>query len=226
MDIDGFGKSYVESFYELGWVKDIADVYNLDYSAIAELEGFGERSAQKLREAIDKAKNNPIQKLLHGLSIHHLGKKASKLIAEKINSVFDLITWDEEMYTEIKDIGPKVAHNVSEYFKEEENISLLKRMESFGVNMKQTEEDKPIQFSLDAPFAGKTILFTGTLIQMGRKVAQELAEKNGAKNISAVSKNLNVLVVGEKAGSKLKKAQALGSVEILTEQEFIDRVSE
>ena len=225
MDIDGFGKSYVEKFYDLGWLKDISDVYNLDYRAIAELEGFGQKSASKLEASINKAKENSVQKVLHGLGIHHLGKKASKLIAEKLNSVFDLTSWQEDQYTEIKDIGPKVAKNVAAFFQVEENLEMLKRMETYGVNMLQKEEDKPIQFSLDAPFAGKTILFTGTFQQMGRKVAQEMAERNGAKNISAVSKNLDVLVVGEKAGSKLKKALALGTVEILTEQEFLDRVS-
>jgi len=87
--------------------------------------------------------------------------------------------------------------------------------------MTQTEADKPLEVSEDAPLAGKTILFTGSLQRMGRKEAQKLAEQYGAKNISAVSKNLNILVAGEKAGSKLKKAQALDTVEILTEDEFL-----
>ena len=99
--------------------------------------------------------------------------------------------------------------------------ALKAEMEALGVNLQQTEEDRPKAVSADAALLGKTILFTGTLQQMGRKEAQTLAESNGAKNISAVSSNLNILVVGEKAGSKLKKAQALGTVEILTEEEFL-----
>jgi DNA ligase (NAD+) len=105
MDIDGFGKSYVERFYDLGWIKDISDIYRLDYEQISGLEGFGKRSAENIKKAIDKAKNNPIQRLLHSLSIHHLGKKASKLIAEQISHVLELCEWPVERYLEIKDIG-------------------------------------------------------------------------------------------------------------------------
>jgi len=224
MDIDGFGQSNVERFFELGWLRNIADIYNLDYDAIANLEGFGERSASKLKVAIDKAKQNPIKRVLYSLSVHHFGKKASKLIAQDIDHVLDLRDWDLEKFTEIKDIGPVVAENVIEFFKNDNNIAMLQQMEDFGVNMKQTEADRPKAVAADAPLIGKTILFTGTLQQMGRKQAQTKAEEAGAKNISAVSSNLNILVVGEKAGSKLKKAQALGTVQILTEQEFIDLV--
>ena len=226
MDIDGFGQSYIERFHQLGWLKNIADIYNLDYDAIAELEGFGERSANKLKAAIDKAKGNPIHRLLHSLSVHHLGKKASKLLAAEIDHVLDLRDWDEEKFTEIKDIGPVLTENVIQYFSNPKNIELLQRMEALGVNMKQTEQDRPKVVSSDAPLIGKTILFTGTLQTMGRKEAQTKAENAGAKNISAVSSNLNILVAGEKAGSKLKKAQALGTVQILTEEEFLELIAE
>ena len=224
MDIDGFGKSYVERFYDLGWIKDISDIYRLDYEQIAGLEGFGKKSAENIKVSIDKAKKNPLQRLLHSLSIHHLGKKASKLIAEQINHVLDLCGWPVERYLEIKDIGPVVAENVKAWFSDQANIDMLHKMESYGVNLSQTEEDKPLQVSEDGVFYGKTILFTGTLQTMGRKEAEEMAAKAGARNISAISSNLNILVVGEKAGSKLKKAQELGTVEILTEEEFLEKI--
>lgn len=221
MDIDGFGRSYIERFYDLGWIRNMADIYRLDYSAIAGLEGFGDRSAQNLKSAIEKAKSNPIHRLLHSLSIHHLGKKASKLIAEHIENVMELKNWQYEDFIQIKDIGPVVAENVIQYFSDPQNLAVLIEMEALGVNFKQTEEDKPLSIADDAPLKSKTILFTGTLTKMGRKEAQELAEKAGAKNISAVSGNLDILVVGEKAGSKLKKAEALGTIEIMTEDEFL-----
>lgn len=224
MDIDGFGKSYVERFYDLGWLKDMADIYNLDYDKIAQLEGFGQKSAEKLKTSIEKARKNPIHKLLHSLSIHHLGKKASKLIAEQIHHVLDLQHWNREKFLDIKDIGPVVADNVMEYFSDESHIEMLRRMEENGVNLTQTEDDKPLEVAADGIFSGKTILFTGTLTSMGRKEAEELAAKHGAKNISAVSSNLNILVVGEKAGSKLTKAKALGTVEIMTEAEFVNAI--
>lgn len=224
MDIDGFGKSYVERFYEMGWLSDMADIYNLDYDKIAELEGFGIKSAEKLKTSINKARKNPIHKLLHSLSIHHLGKKASKLIAEQIHHVLDLRQWSREKFLDIKDIGPVVADNVIEYFSDDANIIMLQKMEGYGVNLTQTDEDKPLEVATDGIFSGKTILFTGTLTSMGRKQAEELAAKHGAKNISAVSSNLNILVVGEKAGSKLTKAKSIGTVEIMTEQEFVDAI--
>ncbi len=225
MDIDGFGKSLVERFYKEEFVKSLADIYRLDYESISKLDGFGKKSAQNLEKAINTAKTKPISRLLHSLSIHHFGKKASKLVAAEIEHVLELKNWTLENFTEIKDIGPVVAENVISWFMDENNVKLLEEMESLGVNLRQTEEDKPLIVDADAPLIGKTILFTGTLHQMGRKEAQSLAESAGAKNISAVSKNLNILVAGEKAGSKLKKAQALGSVDILTEEEFIKLIN-
>ncbi len=221
MNIDGFGKSYVERFYELGWLQTIADIYRLDYDAIAELEGFGRKSAEKLKSNIEAAKRNPIHRLLNALNIYHLGRKASKIIAEKIEHVLDLRNWTEEDFTSIKDIGPILAKEVIQYFSKEEHLAILQDMESLGVNMKQTDEDRPVEVAENAPFAGKTILFTGSLQQMTRKEAQQKAELAGAKNISAVSSKLDYLVVGEKAGSKLKKAEALGTVSILTEDDFL-----
>jgi DNA ligase (NAD+) len=222
MDIEGFGESIVERFYKLGWLHSIADIYRLDYDKIATLEGFGEKSATNLHNAIDKAKGNPLHRLLHSLSIHHLGIKASKLLAAEIEHVLDLKDWDEARFTGIKDVGPVLTHNVIRFFRDEKNVALLRDMEALGVNVRQMAEDRQRQVGADAPLAGKTILFTGTLARMGRKEAQAKAEDAGAKNISAVSSNLDILVVGESAGSKLKKAQALGTVQILTEDEFLN----
>jgi DNA ligase (NAD+) len=224
MNIDGFGKSYVERFHEMGWLRSIADIYRLDYEAIASMEGFGRKSADKLKVNIDLAKRNPIYRLLNSLNVYHLGRKASKIIAEKIDHVLDLQEWTEEDFTSIKDIGPILAKEVITFFSNPVNIEVLKDMESLGVNLRQTEDDKPIEVAADAPFAGKTILFTGSLQQMTRKEAQKKAELAGAKNISAVSSKLDFLVVGEKAGSKLKKAEALGTVSVLTEEDFLAMV--
>ena len=225
MDIDGFGKTIVEKFFDLGWISTIADVYRLDYEKIKGLEGFGEKSVNKLEAAINKAKENPIRRLLHSLSIHHLGKKVSSLIAAEVEHVLDLKDWKLEDFTNIKDVGPIVAENIINFFAEDKNIELLIQLEELGVNLKQTEEDRPKVLAENAPLSGKTILFTGKLQLVGRKQAQEMATNAGAKNISAVSSNLNILVVGKKAGSKLKKATALGTVEIWTEEEFLNKLN-
>jgi DNA ligase (NAD+) len=226
MNIDGFGKSMIERFWEEGWLHDISDIYRLDFEKIRNLEGFGQRSAENLQSAIEKAKGNPLYRLLHSLSIHHLGKKASKILAEHIHSIYDLSLKTEEDLTAIKDIGPVLASQVIQFFRDPEKLALIKRMETAGVNILQTEADRPREIRSDAPLAGKTILFTGTLLQMGRKEAQALAEEFGAKVLSAVSANLDILVVGENAGSKLAKAQAIGTIEILSEAEFLQLVNQ
>jgi DNA ligase (NAD+) len=225
MDIEGFGKSIVERFYDAGYLKSLADMYRLDYDMLSTIDGFGKKSAENLRQSIDKARQKPIHRLLHSLSVHHLGRKVSKLIAAEISHVLDLKTWEVDRFTQIKDVGPVVAENVIKYFSDPANVALLEELESLGVNLTQTDEDRPKQVSEDAILAGKTILFTGTLYKMGRKEAQEKAESLGAKNISAVSSNLNILVVGAEAGSKLKKAQALGTVQVLTEDEFLELIA-
>lgn len=224
MDIDGMGKRYVEQFFELGWLNTIVDVYRLPYEEMAQLEGFGEKSVKKLRSSIDKAKENPLWRVLHSLSIHHLGKKASQLLAANIEHILDLTSWTEADFLHIKDIGPTVAKNVSDWFHTPENVQMLREMEFLGVNMNATEADRPKATVTEGPFVGKSILFTGSLQQMSRKEAQEKAAAAGARNVSAVSGKLDILVVGEKAGSKLKKAQQLGTVEIMTEAAFLELV--
>jgi DNA ligase (NAD+) len=224
MDIEGLGESTIEKFYKLGWLHSIADLYRLDYEKIAQLEGFGEKSAANLKAAVEKTKRNPIHRLLHSLSIHHLGRKGSTLLAAEVEHVLDLKNWDLEKYQTIKDIGPVLAQNVFNFFQNPHNIELLETMEGLGVNLRQTDEDKKTDLNADGPLFGKSILFTGTLSQMTREVAENLAAKAGASLASGVSKHLSILVVGEKAGSKLKKAQELGTVEIWTEGEFLERI--
>ncbi len=224
MNIEGLGASTIRRFYGLGWLRNYADLYRLDYSSIAELEGFGSKSALNIKTSVDAAKSNAIHRLLYGLSIHHLGKKASQLIAERIGNIFELQQWSQEEFERIPDVGPVIGLNVRQWFQEEDNVRVLYEMAELGVNMNQTEEDKPLEVEESAPLYGKTILFTGKLEHMTRKTAQKMAQKAGAKLISAVSSNLDILVVGEKAGSKLTKAKALGIVEIWTEKQFAKTV--
>jgi DNA ligase (NAD+) len=221
MDIDGMGRRYVEQFYALGWLHTIVDVYRLPYDKIAELEGFGQRSADNLRQSIEQAKRNPLWRLLYGLSIHHFGKKASRLVAQHIDHVLDLADWSEEQFLNIKDIGPTVAANVTEYFANPIHLEQLRELEALGVNVRPTDEDRPAAEVTEGPFVGKSMLFTGSLQQLSRKEAQEKAKAAGARIVSAVSGKLDILVVGEKPGSKLKKAEGLGTVRVMTEEEFV-----
>jgi DNA ligase (NAD+) len=221
MDVEGLGESTIERFYKLGWLKSIADLYRLDYTQIAQLEGFGEKSANNMRAAVDKAKKNPIYRLLHSLSVHHLGQKGSKLLAAEVAHALDLKDWPLERYQEIKDVGPVLAKNVHHFFQNQHNIELLQTMEALGVNLHQTPEDQRPASASEGPLLGKTILFTGSLSQLTREQAEARASAAGARLASGVSKNLDILVAGEKAGSKLKKAQALETITIWTEAEFL-----
>jgi len=226
MDIEGLGESTIERFYKLGWLHSIVDLYRLDYESLAKLDGFGEKSATNLRAAIEKAKQNPIHRLLHSLSVHHLGQKAAKLLAAEIEHVLDLKDWDLEKYQTIKDIGPVLAKNVHYFFSNEHNIELFKNLEQLGVNLRQTEADRKPDVNTEGALYGKSILFTGTLTTMTREVAESMAAAAGASLASGVSKHLSILVAGEKAGSKLKKAQALDTVEIWSEAQFLDLVND
>ncbi|MFN0037435.1 MAG: NAD-dependent DNA ligase LigA [Saprospiraceae bacterium] len=226
MDIEGLGENSIEKFYKLGWLHSIADLYRLDYGAIAQLDGFGEKSSANFRTAVERAKKQPIYRLLHSLSVHHLGLGTSKRLAAEIGHVLDLKDWDLEKYQTIKDIGPVAAKNVSNFFQNPHNVELLETMEALGVNLRQTDEDKKADVNTDGPLYGRSILFTGTLSQMTREEAEKKAAAAGASLASGVSKHLSILVVGEKAGSKLKKAQALEVVEIWTEAEFLEKVTE
>lgn len=225
MDIEGLGESTIEKFYRLGWLHSLADLYRIDYQKVELLEGFGKKSADNMKAAIERAKRNPIHRLLHSLSIHHLGQKGSKLVAAEIEHVLDLKSWDLEKYQTIKDIGPVLAQNVFNFFQNPHNIELLETLENLGVNLRQTDEDKRPDAPTEGPLLGRSILFTGTLSQMTRDEAEKRAVAAGASLASGVSKHLGILVVGEKAGSKLKKAQALETVEIWSEQEFLDKTA-
>ncbi|HRI59171.1 MAG TPA: NAD-dependent DNA ligase LigA, partial [Saprospiraceae bacterium] len=194
MDIEGLGESTIEKFYKLGWLHSIADLYRLDYEKIAQLEGFGEKSASNMKAGIEKAKRNPIHRLLHSLSIHHLGQKGSKLLAAEIEHVLDLKNWDLEKYQTIKDIGPVLARNVFHFFQNEHNVELLQTMENLGVNLHQTDEDKKTDVNTEGALYGKSILFTGTLSQMTREEAEKRAAAAGASLAGGVSKHLSILV--------------------------------
>ena len=223
MNMDGFGESQMEKFYDAGMLNTVADIYKLDYNRIKTFEGFGERSVEKLRQAIETSKQNPLWRLLYALGLRHVGRTMSRNIAAEIDRLEDLVNWDIEKLTQLKDVGPKVAQQIVDYFSQEKHLLLIKELENLGVNVTRLPEEKAAGAPTgEGVFSGKTILFTGKLYILSREQAEQRASSLGAKVLSSVSKELNILVVGEKAGSKLAKAQKLGTVQILSETEFVE----
>ena len=218
MDIDGLGRAIVIDFMQRGYLKNVEGIYALPYDEIQTLEGWGAKSVEKLKKGIEESKNRPLWRLLNALGIRHVGVTTSKDVASHIQSIFDLPKKSLEDLTNIEGIGPKVAKSIVEFFSNEGNIHLLEALDKYGVNTKNRPEDA---IAKNNKLEGKTFLFTGSLQLFGRDRAKQLVEENGGKLLSGVSANLNYLVVGEDAGSKLTKAQKIPTITVLTEDEFL-----
>lgn len=218
MDIDGLGSSTIIDFIQRGFIKNIEDIYRLPYETILTLEGWKTKSVNNLKEGIEDSKNRPLWRLLNALGIRHCGVTTSKDISTHIHTIFDLKEMTVEQLTNIEGIGPKVAQSIFDFFQNEGNIHLLKNLKAFGVNTENRPEDARTK---NNKLEGKTFLFTGSLQQFTRDRAKQLVEENGGKLLSGVSANLNYLVVGEDAGSKLAKAQKIETIKVLTESEFL-----
>ncbi len=224
MDIRGLGRDIVKRFYQEGRIQRIPDIYKLNYGGIKLLEGWGERSVAKLKDSIEASKDQPLYRLLVGLGIREVGTGTAKRLVEAVDSVEELQNWTEEQLIELPDIGPKVAASIVSFFQDERSIKLLEELKELGLNMKKREQDMPQVKS--TVLAGKTFLFTGSLQQFTRNDAKRMVEEMGGKLLSGVSSKLHYLVVGEKAGSKLTKAQKIETITILNEDEFLKLVAE
>lgn len=222
MDIDGCGRETVVEFIEKGFIKNIEDLYRLPYQQILGLEGWKEKSVNNLQAGIEDSKNRPLWRLLNALGIRHVGVTTSKDISSHVKSIFDLGQMSVEDLTNIEGIGPKVAQSIFDFFQNQSNIHLLHELKNFGVNTDNRPEDS---LSKNNKLEGKTFLFTGTMQELKRDRAKQLVEENGGKLLSGVSANLNYLVVGEEAGSKLAKAQKIPSIVILSEAEFLKMIA-
>ena len=225
MDIEGLGQSIVERLYQEGMLQRLGDLYRLDYAYIQTWEGFGKRSVDNLRKAIEASKQQALHRLIFGLGIRFVGKRTAQTLAVAVESIFDFAQWTEADFMRLDDIGPKVASQAWAYFQKPAHIALLQELQALGLQTSRSEADlKAAGQGLTGPLSGKTILFTGTLSQMSRPEAENLAREAGAKILSGVSAKLNYLVAGEAAGSKLDKAQKLG-VPVLSETEFLDLIN-
>ena len=219
MDIKSFGDANIRKFYEMGLLKNIPQIYQLDFTQIGKLEGFGKKSVDNLMAAIEASKQQPLYRLIYALGIRYVGETTAKTIASQIHHILDLVALTEEQLQSFEDVGVKVAKSIRQYFSEEKNITLIKALENLGLNMIQTNAT-----AIDGNLAGLNFLFTGTLTQLKRAEAEAMVEARGGHILSGVSSKLNYLVVGEDAGSKLEKAKKIASIKIISEADFIELV--
>jgi DNA ligase (NAD+) len=221
MDIRNFGGANIQKFYELGLLKDIPGIYSIDFDEIRKLGGFGEKSIVNLQTAIENSKKQTLNRVIFGLGIRHVGETMAKTLANAISNIKDLYDWTEEQLISLDDVGPKVAASVAHFFHTHENRHMIDLLEAAGVNL--TNQHKG-HSNADGALAGKTFLFTGTLSKFKRSDAETMVEEKGGNILGGVSSKLNYLVVGEDAGSKLEKAKKLGTVAILSEDEFLELI--
>jgi len=223
LNIENLGSETIEQLYREKLVENPADFYALTKEQLLPLERMAEKSAQNIIDGIEKSKEVPFEKVLFGIGIKHVGETVAKKLAKNFESIDALKNATVEELTQVEDIGGKIAESIVAFFENSENQLMIERLKSYGVQLEKGESTNEV---LSNVLEGKTFLFTGKLSLFTRETAEEMVEKHGGKNISAVSKNLNYLVVGEKAGSKLKKAQEIGTIEILDEQQFLDLIYE
>ena len=230
-DIEGLGAKQVEQFYQDGWIKEPADIFALEATygqgvkQLKNREGWGDRSARNLFAAINEKRRIPLEKFLFAIGIRHLGEAASKLIAthygswsslaEAIDRSADKISESWQELIAIDGIGEAIAGALVGTFSSEKERAAIERLAS-QLEILDTER----QGSIDSPIVGKILVFTGTLTQMTRAEAKARAERMGAKVSGSVSAKTNIVVAGENAGSKARKAEALG-VEVISEEDWV-----
>jgi DNA ligase (NAD+) len=221
MDIRGLGVANIEKFYNLGLLTSIPQIYKLDFEEIGKLEGFGKKSLDNLQTAIENTRQQPLHRLIYALGIRYVGETMAKTLANAVDHLLDLRSFSEDELKNLEDVGPKVAGSVYSFFRNEDNIAMLKELEKLGLKLKNEKKQKTAGAS---QLAGQTFLFTGSLVQLKRSEAEALVEEHGGTIVSGVSSKLNYLVVGEDAGSKLEKAKKINTIRIISEDDFLKLV--
>ncbi len=216
MDIKSFGDANVRKFYAMGIITDVPSIYDLKPEMFANMEGFGAKSVTNLMEAIEASKQQPLHRLIYGLGIRYVGENTAKTLVRSIDDIFELASKNIDDLKQMDDVGVKVADSITAFFKNEDNIAMLKRLQDTGLQLKAIKKE-----NAEGGLNGQTFLFTGTLNKLKRSDAEAMAEAKGGKILSGVSSKLNYLVVGEDAGSKLEKAKKIQTINIISEDDFI-----
>ena len=219
MDIEGLSTATVEKFMDLSLIKDIADIYDLhnNREQLLKIEGFGEKSVNKLLSAIERSKSNNIDRLLFGIGILYIGQKASSLLAENFPDMKSIMAAEITDFTSIDTFGEVMANSIADYFKDEKAVNLINRLKAQGVNMQSLSYNNTQKLS--DKLIGKTYVITGSFEEYTRDQLKSIITSNGGNVTESVSKKTDYVLVGDKPGSKLTKAQALG-INIIDLEQF------
>ncbi len=220
MNIDGLGDETIKLLYDKGFLKDISDIYNLDYKSISLIDGHADKSVDNLKMGIENSKSKPFQKVLYGLGIRYVGESASRKILKKIKSIDELMLMDLESLSEIDEIGEKTAASITEFFKDENNRKLIDKLKSVGLVFIDDNKD-----NTSSSLSNLTFVISGVFETHSRDEIRNLIEINGGKISSSVSSNTNYLVAGNNLGpAKYAKANDLG-IPVINEMTLIDLIS-
>lgn len=224
MDIEGLGEKVVEDLYNLEFIKNISDIYDINkyFNELKEIEGYGDKSLNNLIEAIEKSKSLSLERLLFALGIKEVGAKTSKILAKRYKDIDNLIKANEEELKDIKDIGEVVAKSIVSYFNDSKNLDLINELKKYNVNTKYLDHNDNFKETI---FNHKNVLVTGALEDYTREEIKQLLEDLGANVVSSVSKKLDYLIVGSDPGSKLDKANNLG-IRIIYQEELKEILNE
>lgn len=223
MNIDGLGAETIALFYEQGWLKNIADIYDLKAEEIAQLDRLGDKSASNIMAGIEASKQVPWPRVLFALGIRMVGETTAKKIAKRFPSIDSLQWATKEQLTAIEDVGDQIADNILAYFADIHNLEILTRLRAAGLQM---EELSTINYQLSTVLEGQTIVISGTFVHHTRDEYKELIERHGGKNAGSVSKKTSFILAGDNMGpEKRRKAEDLG-IPLLTEEEFLERINQ
>jgi DNA ligase (NAD+) len=216
MDIRSFGEANVRKFHEMKLITDIPSIYQFEANQLLGKEGFGAKSVENLKQAIENSKDQPLHRLIYALGIRYVGVTTAKTLAQQVDDIFAFQHLSEEELQQMEDVGDKVSKSIYAFFHNPDNITMLEQLAAAGLQTK-----KPLMLPVEGNLAGQTFLFTGTLSKLKRTEAEERVERNGGKLLSGVSSKLNYLVAGLDAGSKLEKAKKIPGIKIIDEEEFL-----
>ena len=221
MNIEGLGAKIIDHFFEKGMIKNISDIYHLDYEEIQKMEGFGEKSAENLKDAIELSKNTTLAKFIYALGIRNVGEATSKDIVKKLGTLENVMKASIDDFLEINDVGPVVAQSLHQFFQEDDNKFIINNIIEFGVKW----DDQAQNVTNDQKLNQQTFVVTGTLENFSRDEIKELIENNGGKVSGSVSKKTSYVIIGDNPGSKADKAAELG-VKIINEKQLMELLND